>query len=81
MSRLRDSLYARNVASTSGLLIAVLAIIAVVGALSAGTGSSLTLIIPNFFITVIIVIALQMFTGNSGVVSWVTPRSSASAPT
>ena len=70
MGRLRKSLYVRSVTKTSGLLIGVLLIIAIVGALSAGTGSSLTLIIPNFFITVIIVIALQMFTGNSGVVSW-----------
>ncbi len=70
MDRLRKSLYVRSVTKTSGLLIGVLLIIAIVGALSAGTGSSLTLIIPNFFITVIIVIALQMFTGNSGVVSW-----------
>jgi branched-chain amino acid transport system permease protein len=70
MDRLRHSLYLRNVVVTAGLLIAVLAVIAVIGALSQGTGSSLTLIIPNFFITVIIVIALQMFTGNSGVVSW-----------
>jgi branched-chain amino acid transport system permease protein len=70
MDRLRRSLYVRNVTKTSGLLIGILLIIAIVGALSAGTGSSLTLIIPNFFITVIIVIALQMFTGNSGVVSW-----------
>jgi len=70
MNRFLHSLYVRNVASTSGLLIGILAIVAVIGALSAGTGSSLTLIIPNFFITVIIVIALQMFTGNSGVVSW-----------
>jgi branched-chain amino acid transport system permease protein len=70
MDRLRRSLYVRRVARTSGLLIAALAVIALVGAFSAGTGSSLTLIIPNFFITVIAVIALQMFTGNSGVVSW-----------
>ncbi len=70
MNRLRRSLYARSVGRTAGLLIAVLAIIAVIGAFSQGTGSSLTLIIPNFFITVIVVIALQMFTGNSGVVSW-----------
>jgi len=70
MGRLRKSLYVRSVTKTSGLLIGVLLIIAIVGALSAGTGSSLTLIIPNFFITVIIVIALQMFTGNSGVVPW-----------
>ena len=70
MDRLRRSLYLRRVARSSGLLIAVLAVIALVAAFSAGTGSSLTLIIPNFFITVIAVIALQMFTGNSGVVSW-----------
>jgi branched-chain amino acid transport system permease protein len=70
MGRLRESLYLRNVARTSGLLIAALLIVAVVSAMSSGTGSSLTLIIPNYFITVIIVIALQMFTGNSGVVSW-----------
>ena len=56
-------------AKTAGLLIGVLLVIAIVGALERGDGSSLTLIIPNFFITVIIVIALQMFTGNSGVVS------------
>ncbi len=70
MNRLLTSLYVRNVAGTSGLLIAILAVVALIGAFSAGSGSSLTLIIPNFFITVIVVIALQMFTGNSGVVSW-----------
>lgn len=70
MNGLLRSLYVRKVAGTSGLLIAVLAVIALIGALGVGAGSSLTLIIPNFFITVIVVIALQMFTGNSGVVSW-----------
>jgi branched-chain amino acid transport system permease protein len=70
MDRLLRSLYVRKVARTSGLLVAVLAVIALIGAFGVGTGSSLTLIIPNFFITVIVVIALQMFTGNSGVVSW-----------
>jgi branched-chain amino acid transport system permease protein len=70
MDRLTKSLYLRNVARTSVLLIGILFVVALVGALSQGTGSSLTLIIPNFFITVIIVVALQMFTGNSGVVSW-----------
>jgi len=70
MKRLTRSLYAREVTRTAGLLVAVLAVVALVGAFGVSGSSSLKLVIPNFFITIIIVISLQMFTGNTGVVSW-----------
>ena len=70
MGGLLQSKYLRRVISTSGILIAVLLIVALVGEFALGVSSSLLLIIVNFFITAAIIIALQMFTGNSGCVSY-----------
>jgi branched-chain amino acid transport system permease protein len=68
MRRLRDSLYVRGVARGSVVLLVPLLLIAVLGNVLADP-SSLRVVI-NFFITLIIVLGLQMFTGNSGVVSY-----------
>lgn len=60
--------YARTVGAASIVLIVPLIVIAVVGAAVAGPATFLVLV--NFFITVVLVVGLQVFVGNSGVVSW-----------
>lgn len=69
--RLLSSRLMRNVAKSSAPLIVMLLAVAVVGYAIApdGKGSTLRLIV-NFFITVVTVIGLQIFTGNSGVPSY-----------
>ncbi|HET6494509.1 MAG TPA: branched-chain amino acid ABC transporter permease [Thermoleophilia bacterium] len=66
--KLRSSRYARRVLVGSLALVIPL-IIAGVLANALATGATLRLCI-NFFITVVVVLGLQMFTGNSGIVSW-----------
>lgn len=68
MHGLAHSLYLRKVIGGSTALVLLLAVVALIGGLVT-TGSILRLIV-NFFITVVVIVALQSFTGNSGVVSY-----------
>ena len=60
----------QRVAATSAVLIGALLVVALVGELAAGASLSVTMILVNFFITVVIIIALQNVTGNSGCISY-----------
>jgi branched-chain amino acid transport system permease protein len=69
--RLLSSRYVRNVARSALPLVALLFIVAVAGFAVAPDGRGATIrIIVNFFITLVMVIGLQIFTGNSGVPSY-----------
>lgn len=70
MARPLASRYLRRVATTSAILIGALLVVALVGEFFASPYNSLELVIVNFFITTVIIIALQMFTGNSGCISY-----------
>jgi len=69
--RLLSSRFTLNVVRSSSLLIALLLVVAIIGFVIApdGKGASIRLIV-NFFITLAMVIGLQIFTGNSGVPSY-----------
>lgn len=66
-----SSRYLRTVLRSSALLVALLLVVAIIGYAIApdGKGAMLRLIV-NFFITVVMVVGLQIFTGNSGVPSY-----------
>jgi len=71
LRRLRSSRYVATVARSSSLLIALLLVVAIVGFAIAPDGKGATIrLIVNFFITLTMVIGLQIFTGNSGVPSY-----------
>ncbi|MBM3147784.1 MAG: branched-chain amino acid ABC transporter permease [Actinobacteria bacterium] len=70
-ARLVPSRFMRSVLRTAVPLVIVLVAVMVVGAVMAPDGRGATYrLLVNFLITVVIVVALQMFTGNSGIVSW-----------
>jgi branched-chain amino acid transport system permease protein len=70
-SRLAHSGYRRNVVRASAVLIVVLLAVALVGYAIAPDGrGALVRLFVNFFITVVIVVGLQVFVGNSGVISY-----------
>jgi len=68
MSRLFGSTYLRKVVGSSGLLVVFLGVVALVGGF--GTTGSVLRLVVNFFITVVIIVGLQSFTGNSGIPSY-----------
>jgi branched-chain amino acid transport system ATP-binding protein/branched-chain amino acid transport system permease protein len=70
-ARIVPSRYLRAVIRSATPLVLVLVAVLAVGMILApdGRGASYRLLV-NFLITVVIVVALQMFTGNSGIVSW-----------
>jgi len=71
LRRLCSSRYVATVARSSSLLIALLLVVAIVGFAIAPDGKGATIrLIVNFFITLTMVIGLQIFTGNSGVPSY-----------
>lgn len=70
-ARLLPSRFLRSVLRTTAPLFVVLVAVMAVGAVIAPDGRGATYrLLVNFLITVVIVVALQMFTGNSGIVSW-----------
>ncbi len=71
VQRLLSSRYLRNVTRSSLPLLALLLAVAVVGFGIAPDGKGATIrLVVNFFITLAMVIGLQIFTGNSGVPSY-----------
>ena len=71
VQRLLSSRYVRNVTRSSLPLLALLLVVAVAGFAVAPDGKGATIrLIVNFFITLTMVIGLQIFTGNSGVPSY-----------
>jgi branched-chain amino acid transport system permease protein len=71
LARLIPSRLLRNVTRSALPLLAILITVMVVAVAIAPDGRGATYrLLVNFLITVVIVVALQMFTGNSGIVSW-----------
>jgi branched-chain amino acid transport system permease protein len=71
LARFISSRYLRNVLRSSAPLVALLLAVAVIGFALAPDGRGATIrLVVNFFITLMMVIGLQIFTGNSGVPSY-----------
>lgn len=70
-ARIVPSHFLRNVIRSAAPLVVILVAVLIVAVAIAPDGRGATYrLLVNFLITVVIVVALQMFTGNSGIVSW-----------